>query len=296
MDFEWLKTFVIAAKTENFHETARQRFLNQATVSHHIARLEAQIGVSLFARDGRRVRLTPAGAVLLPYAEHLLAVWEQGSKQAVDSGHQGSVTLAFTPYTADILAPWLYEALARYDPQLDLNLRILDSEHALEAVLAGSVDGGFLRHVPTLPMLHRARLINDGLALVLPPDEHDWDHVPPTSTIERWRQLVQPSAPYWAQVRNRLHDAGYVSRELTVNNVALTKKLIEAGIGYSVLPELACRRESMEGRLVLQFPDWLADLTDPLYWVTLQHLTPSKGITAVEHVLARRFPHALAPE
>ena len=66
MDLEQLMTFVLAARTQNFRETGRQRFLNQATVSHHIASLEADLGVVLFQRIGRRVVLTASGHEFVP--------------------------------------------------------------------------------------------------------------------------------------------------------------------------------------------------------------------------------------
>ena len=52
METEWLRTFIVAAKTENFRETAEQRFITQSTVSKHMQHLEKELQTTLFERHG----------------------------------------------------------------------------------------------------------------------------------------------------------------------------------------------------------------------------------------------------
>lgn len=68
MTHEQLQVFKMAAETLNFSEAARRLHLSQPTVSQQIKVLERQLGVELFERAAREVRLTPAGSVLYPYA------------------------------------------------------------------------------------------------------------------------------------------------------------------------------------------------------------------------------------
>jgi LysR family transcriptional repressor of citA len=61
MEFQWLNTFITAAECGNFRRTAEILFISQPTVTVHIKLLEAELGVQLFEREGKKVKLTEAG-------------------------------------------------------------------------------------------------------------------------------------------------------------------------------------------------------------------------------------------
>ncbi|MEG0471436.1 MAG: LysR family transcriptional regulator, partial [Solibacillus sp.] len=54
MEIEWLRTFIVAAKTENFRETAEKCFIMQSTVTKHIQHLERELQTTLFERHNKR--------------------------------------------------------------------------------------------------------------------------------------------------------------------------------------------------------------------------------------------------
>ena len=68
-----IQAFVSLAASLSFSQTAEELYTSQSTVSKHIAALEKEIGMKLFERSSRRVRLTREGEYLLPYAQRLLA-------------------------------------------------------------------------------------------------------------------------------------------------------------------------------------------------------------------------------
>ena len=67
-----LNVFVEAALAQNFSVAARRLYLSQPAVSLHIGNLEKQLGLELFHRNGRTIRLSDAGRVLLPMAQEAL--------------------------------------------------------------------------------------------------------------------------------------------------------------------------------------------------------------------------------
>lgn len=71
MDTERCKEFVVLAQTKNFLEASNQLFIAQSSLSKHIKALEKELGVTLLDRSTRRVDLSPAGRVFLPYAQKL---------------------------------------------------------------------------------------------------------------------------------------------------------------------------------------------------------------------------------
>lgn len=71
MDVERCKEFVVLAQTRNFLEASEQLFISQSSLSKHIKSLEHELGVTLLNRSTRRVDLSPAGRVFLPYAKRI---------------------------------------------------------------------------------------------------------------------------------------------------------------------------------------------------------------------------------
>lgn len=72
MDIDKLETFLRAAETLSFSETAKQLHMSQSTVSHQIKMLEKSMGVVLFTRTNTGLLMTEAGRLLLSWARHLL--------------------------------------------------------------------------------------------------------------------------------------------------------------------------------------------------------------------------------
>ena len=74
MDFDQLNTFLEVAKLGNFSRAAEKVLRSQPAVSAQIRQLEQEYGQKLFDRSAKRVRLTPAGEVVLEYARQMLAL------------------------------------------------------------------------------------------------------------------------------------------------------------------------------------------------------------------------------
>lgn len=81
LDAKW-KIFQMAAATCNFTQTAAALGMSQPNVTGQIRKLEQELGVALFIRDGRQLRLTRPGRVLLQEAESLLALSENAVRMA----------------------------------------------------------------------------------------------------------------------------------------------------------------------------------------------------------------------
>lgn len=77
-----LQAFLVVATTLSFGRAAARLHSSQPTVSRQIARLEHTVGVPLFWRNSRRVRVSDAGAVFLPYAQDIIYSAERGVRAA----------------------------------------------------------------------------------------------------------------------------------------------------------------------------------------------------------------------
>ena len=71
MDIDYIHEFVVLAGTGNYMEAADRLFLTQSSLTRHIQKLEADLGVTLFDRTTRRIELNQYGRLFLPYAEQI---------------------------------------------------------------------------------------------------------------------------------------------------------------------------------------------------------------------------------
>lgn len=85
MDIELLRTFLEVRRTLHFGRAAEAMFLTQAAVSARIKMLENLLGVKLFIRDRRDIKLTPEGNRLIPRADLLISEWRK-VRQEISAG------------------------------------------------------------------------------------------------------------------------------------------------------------------------------------------------------------------
>lgn len=88
MTLQQLRYFLTAAEKGSFSAAAESLLMAQPSLSDQIRRLEAELGVSLFTRAGRRLVLTEAGRMLRPHAERTLAAAE-GAAESVEEVRPG---------------------------------------------------------------------------------------------------------------------------------------------------------------------------------------------------------------
>lgn len=144
MLFRQLEYFVAVAEEANFTRAAARVHAAQPGVSAQVRRLERELGQDLFDRSGRAVRLTEAGAAMLPYARAALAAVE-GARLAVDElvgllrGRISVGTVTSTP-SRDLDLPALLADFQRDYPGVEITLSEDSSDRMVEALRDGRLD------------------------------------------------------------------------------------------------------------------------------------------------------------
>lgn len=116
MDLNQVNNFLSVAQTLSFSGAARRNGVPQSTVSRHISDLEHELGVKLFYRTKRDVKLTGEGRAFLPYAKEMLEAARKANQvvKQLHEGAQGRLAIAALVTTSQILAGYLREFHRRY--------------------------------------------------------------------------------------------------------------------------------------------------------------------------------------
>ncbi|GAA5151815.1 LysR family transcriptional regulator [Pseudonocardia eucalypti] len=249
---------VLAAVAEHGSITAAAAALHyaQPSVSHHLARLEAETGAVLVQRVGRGVRLTEAGRLLAARAGEILGrVQAAGDELAAHTGlRAGRVRLAAFPSALGTLVPTAAARLRAAHPELGVELSEVEPPEALELLRAGAVDAAVIFRYATEPDQEDLRLdrLDDEPVHLVGPTGADWP-----------AELAEHAEADWIagceRCRNHLvqlcADAGFTPRiRFTTDDYVAAQALVAAGLGVTVLPDLALRAYRRPGVRTRELP------------------------------------------
>lgn len=242
MDIQALSAFVAVSDSHSFSRAAEQLFITQPAVSKRISALENQLNTRLFDRIGKTVQLTEAGRALLPSAQRILAELEE-SRRAIGNLNQrvdGTLKLATSHHIGlHRLPPVLREFTTLY-PEVELDIRFMDSEEACSSVLKGEVELA----IATLPEQDWQHLISqtiwhDPLDIVISAQHAAAKQL--NLSIDTLRSLpaILPARNTFTRVL--LEQALGLNEQnlniaLETNYLETIKMMVSIGLGWSVLP------------------------------------------------------------
>lgn len=170
MELRHLRYFVAVGDELNFGRAALALHIAQPPLSRAIRALETELGATLFDRGTRGVRLTGAGAALLPEARRLLRdaeAFRDGARQYA-AGAAGTLSIGFVSTAAYNVLPRIVPAFRARRPGVRLTLREATSDVQPAALASGELDVGFLIPGPHDPALAYAPLHREPLMAALP--------------------------------------------------------------------------------------------------------------------------------
>src|SRR5215813_9243926 len=146
MELRQLAYFVAVAEERNFTRAAERIPIAQPAISQQIRRLEAELGESLFLRDRRGIRLTPAGQALLPHARAALQAADGGREAvaALNGLLTGRLMIGLVTPLPDRRFLHLVGAFHRAYPQIELTLIEDETEALRTALAAGQLDAALI--------------------------------------------------------------------------------------------------------------------------------------------------------
>jgi LysR family transcriptional regulator, cyn operon transcriptional activator len=213
MELRQLRYFIRSAELLNFTEAAHALFISQSTLSQQIKQLEDELGMPLFDRIGKRVRITEAGSLFLPYARQTLADSESGRFVINDLKgiKTGELRIGATYGLSALLTPVLIQFSAQY-PDVKIIVEFGTSEDLLDKLKSTRVD--FLLSFLELQdneMFISQRLYESPLTLVVHPSNPIADKKSVSIKDLKDIPLVLPAKGF--------HTRHFLNEELAKNNV-----------------------------------------------------------------------------
>lgn len=255
MELWQLRTFCEIADTLNFTKAAEKLNLTQSAVSHQIKALEAELGVSLFLRGKRGVKLTDAGRAAAESSRNILNEAEIMRQQVAgrESSLDGRVRVAAaTQALVYVFAP-LFEDFMDQHESVELVFRTTaNTEQTIDDVLDGVVDIGFASMAVYSPALAVAELFSDELVLVVG-KKHRLSAKKEVSIYElekeRWvlfergASIRRATDYFFKKVQVKPEKA------LESNDTYFVKLMVEHGLGVSLMPSWTVKEEVGTGKL-----------------------------------------------
>ncbi|ANC03808.1 LysR family transcriptional regulator [Pseudomonas putida] len=264
MDLRDLTYFATIAELGHLGRAAQQLNRSQPALSKSIQRLEESLGARLFQRDGRRIKLTDAGALLLARGKQLQVSIAETEREVRDfaSGLVGNIRLGCAASMAEHLLPQLTASLLERAPQLTLKLSIGQDDMLKDSLRSGRLDAIICGLIVDDPQFCSYPILQDEAVVVASADHpvfsgdvqlkdlcnYRWVLAAPTVTARRWIDNVFSS-----------HQLPLPEVQIETNSISLLPRLIaktrllsfaaretlEHGLGMSWLREVPLEATTM---------------------------------------------------
>ncbi len=173
MELRHLRYFVAVASDEHMSKAARRIHVSVSPLSRQIRQLEDEVGVKLFQRVGRGVRLTQAGSVFLQQALEILASVERavGLAHEAARGQRGELRVGFvdTATHVDVLSEMIRRFRAS-NGGVAVKLSPMSTEELWARLLARQLDAALACDIPSSPELRWEQVFSEPLRLIIPRD------------------------------------------------------------------------------------------------------------------------------
>ncbi|MGC5327043.1 LysR family transcriptional regulator [Brevibacillus sp. SYSU BS000544] len=250
MDFDQLKAFYTLSQTKNFTKAAEILHLVQSTVTMRIKQLEETVGKPLFIRDKRSVEITQAGLALLPYAERILKLAQEGLHEvAALEPYEDRLSIgSLDSIWSFILEPILKEYHLRY-PGIAVRTKTGHSADVISYLLDQVIHIGIVYIPPTLPNFEVIPIYEDEIVLVGAPSHP----ITLRGSVHANELALLPllfvnwGPPFHEWILEAL-PPGYVPK-LQVDKAILAIDFVKEGLGVTLVTRSSVKDELASGTL-----------------------------------------------
>ncbi len=255
MELDQLKLFVDLVRVQSFTKVAELNFLTQPAVSLSIRKLEDELGTRLLERTTRKVLVTEEGRIVHDYARDILDKVREVRNVLLERQDKviGTLSLA-TVHSVGLheLPVYLKEYIRRY-PEVSIHIDYQLADAVCHAVLDGVADLGIVAYPQERNNLTLIPFFEDELLLICNPDHPlaKDRHVPLRALDGHAFIAFESELPTRRAIDAIFRDHGVrVEVRMQCDNIEILKKMVEVGLGVSLVPAFSVREDIQHGWLV----------------------------------------------
>jgi DNA-binding transcriptional LysR family regulator len=236
--------FQAIVETGSFTKAGERLFVSQSAISRQIKLLEEELGDQLFKRIHRRVYLTPAGEVLLHYSHRVFRDLHQMTTEISDltSLQRGNLQIGGGMSVCTYLFPPLLKRYRELHPNIELRISTGMTEEILRMLRGNEIDLGLLTLPCDEPGLEVIPALKEEMVLVM-----DSQHPLASKPEILFKDLTPYTFIHFERGSNTrkllehiFHEEQVLFRNtMELQNVEITKPLVEKGLGISIVPHPA---------------------------------------------------------
>lgn len=254
MDLIQLRTFYEAANCGSLTGASETLCTSQPAISRQITTLEKELGLSLFSRHSRGVRLTEAGRCLFEYVEKSLKLLDNAEKALAELRdlESGTLTLGASTTIGNYLLPAWLAGFSKSYPKIDVSLQVENSNKVIVDVLEGKLDLGLVAGPANSPELCQEYLLEDDVILLVGPD-HPWLNEKPVfpTALQRETLILREIGSATRQAIEAFFEKEKISpaKTIVLGDTEAIKRAVMAGMGVSFISRNTIHIELKHGLL-----------------------------------------------
>ena len=253
-----LQVFHTVAKQLSFTKAAELLFMTQPAVTFQVKQLEEHFNTRLFERSHAKIALTPAGRLVLEYAERILALSEEMEARVSDltGSLGGPLLLGASTTIAEFMLPQILGEFKAAHPEVQAHMSVANSETIVNRVADHTIDVGLIESPSYLPTLTNEACCDDELVVICAPD-----HVLAKHSTVKAQEIAalpwvrrEPGSGTREFTDNYFRQCGVAPEDLNMmmelGSPEAMKGVVETGIAIAIVSRATIAKELKLGSLV----------------------------------------------
>ena len=253
-----LQVFYTVAKQLSFTKAAEQLFMTQPAVTFQVKQLEEHFNTRLFERSHAKITLTPAGRLVLEYAERILALSGEMDMRVADltGSVGGPLLLGASTTIAEFMLPQILGEFKAAHPEVQAHMSVANSETIVNRVADHTIDVGLIESPSYLPTLTNEVCCDDELVVICAHNHA----LARRGTVKAGDIIAlpwvrrEPGSGTREFTDNYFRQCGYAPEDLNVmmelGSPEAMKGVVETGIAVAIVSRATIAKELKLGSLV----------------------------------------------
>lgn len=286
MELRQIKYFIEVAQREHITQAAEHLHIAQSAISRQISNLEEELGVQLFIREGRNVKLTPFGRVFLNRIKKAMSELDRATQEVHEylDPEKGQIRVGFPHSLASKMVPQIISAFKQRYPDIRFHLHVSTVVNLVEDVVKGELDMAFVAPVPLDSNdVEGNILFTEEILAILPPKHKlaEEQFIQLSELREDPFVLFTLGLSMRKIILDACEKAGFTPNiAFEGEEIDTIRGLVEAGLGVGLLPEVS---------LTGAFREKHVKISDPKVTRTVGFIVPRERKLSPSEDLFRNF-------